>query len=40
MTVGKLQLAIVREIGFENRVIRVIGRAFNAFAKRGIRIAV
>ena len=36
MTVGKLQLAVVREIGFENRVVGVAGHVFNAFAKRGI----
>ena len=40
MTIGKLQLAIVREIGFENQVVGVAGRIFNAFAERGIRIAV
>ena len=37
MTIGKLQLVVVREIGFQNRVVRVAGRAFNVFVKRGIR---
>ena len=40
MTVGKLQLAIVREIGFENRVVGVAGHAFNASVEREIRIVV
>ena len=40
MTIGKLQLAVVREIGFENRVVGVTGRAFNASTERGIRITV
>ena len=40
MTIGKLQLAVVREIEFENRVVGVVGRAFNAFVEKGIRIAV
>ena len=35
MTIGKLQLAIVREIGFENRVVGVVGHAFNASTERG-----
>ena len=39
MTIGKLQLAIVRKIGFENRVVGVAGRAFNAFTEKRIRIA-
>ena len=40
MSVGKLQLAVVRKIGFENRVVGVTSYAFNAFAEREIRIIV
>ena len=40
MTVGELQLAVVREIRLENRVDGVAGRVFNAFAELGIRIVV
>ena len=40
MTIGKLQLVVVREIGFQNRVVRVAGRAFNASVEKGIRIAI
>ena len=40
MTIGKLQVAIVREIGFENWVVGVAGRAFNASVERGIQITV
>ena len=39
MIVEKLQLAVVRETGFENQV-GVTGRAFNAATKMGIQIAV
>ena len=39
MTVGELYLAVVREIRLENRVDGVTGRAFNASAESGIRIA-
>ena len=38
MTVGKLQLAVMKEIGFENRVVGVAGHVFNASAEKGIRI--
>ena len=40
MIVGKLQLTVMRETGFENRVVRVTSYAFNAFAEREIRIIV
>ena len=40
MIVGKLQLAVMRETGFENRVVGVTSYAFNAFAEREIRIIV
>ena len=38
MIVGKLQLAVVKEIGFENWVVGVVGCSFNASAEREIRI--
>ena len=35
MTIGKLYLAVVREIGFENRVVGVASHIFNASVERG-----
>ena len=40
MTVGELQLAVVREIRLENRVDGVAGHTFNASAESEIRIIV
>ena len=40
MIVGELLLVVVREIGFKNWTVGVVGYAFNASAERGIWIAV
>ena len=40
MTVGELQLALVREIWIKSQVVVVLGRAINVSAEWGIRIVV